>query len=63
VSIEKSESFINWLQIGYYPSPASSFLMHKASIEFYMKALTPAEILEHRQLFLNGTIFSDSCYD
>jgi hypothetical protein len=32
-------------------------------MEFYMKALIAAEILEHQQLFLNRTIFSDSCYD
>jgi hypothetical protein len=37
--------------------------MHKALIEFYMKALTAAEILEHQQLFLNGTIVIDSCYE
>ena len=54
---------MNTIQIGSYPYPGSSFVMYKASVEFYLKPLNVTEILNNYQFSLNNTLLLDTCND
>ena len=52
---------MNTIQLGTYPSPPSTFLMYKASIELYMKAMNETELVNNYARSLNNTFLLDSC--
>jgi hypothetical protein len=52
---------MNILQIGNFPNPSSDFLMYKASIELYMKAMDENEIKDMYEMNFNNAYLSDNC--